>query len=101
MGFCALFEGCVDVIGRDWLPSHVQRVGVRVDGHGLVVIASGHYVVDTSGEGLDGAVDGFGAFNMHILAFGAVLLVGYADSGIDGPVQLFQSELMTWGWHDC
>ncbi len=92
VGFGTLLEGGVDVVGGDGLPSHVQWVGVRVDGHGLVVVASGHDVVDSPGERFDGAVDCLGAFNVDVLAFSSVLLVGDADSGIDCLVKLFQGQ---------
>ena len=90
VGFGPLLEGGVDVVGRDGLPSHVQWVGVRVDGHGLVVVSGRHDVVDSPGQRFDGAVDGLGAFNVDVLSFGSILLVGDANSGIDCLVKLFQ-----------
>ena len=86
----ASFDSGVDVICCDVLPGDVEGVRVAVDGDSLVVVASGHDVVDSSSQGFDRAVDGLGAINVNNLAFGAVLLIGDADGGVDSLVEGFQ-----------
>ena len=55
-----------------------SEVKIRVSD--VVVVSGRHDVVDSPGERFDGAVDCLGAFNVDVLAFGAVLLVGDANS---------------------
>ena len=72
------FEGCVDVGRCDCFPKAaggLSTVGKGCAGRALM----GHDVVDSSGQGFDGAVLSLGAFHMDALAFDAVFLVVCAE----------------------
>jgi hypothetical protein len=68
------------VLGGDRSPVGVERVvkTKEVCVGGAVVAQD---VVNTAGEGVDGTVDGAGAFLLDALAFDSIFLVGHSNGG--------------------
>ena len=87
VGCC--FEGCVDVGGCDCFPKAAG--GLSVVGEGCAGRAlMRHDVVDSAGQGFDGAVLCLGAFHMYALAFDSIFLVVDAECSFGCCEQLWQ-----------
>jgi hypothetical protein len=76
-----LLECGVDVLGGDGFPAGVKGVAV-VENAGVDWAVVAENVVDPTGQGFDGAIDGASAFLMDALAFDSIFLVWDSDSSL-------------------